>query len=475
MGKDIHEDFLKLVGFEGDEIPKFLPEWRLAAEKLGLTEEDVRFATEEWIPQNFLINLRGVRKAIGAKIREVVDLTKTNEYKKKGVKIVYGIIPAILTPYYALKEIGKDQVFVDFPDIILVSALQGFFHKISPYLEIAETEGGITYGCRHCGLNKTRMAARMKGVIASPDIIWSWGFNCDEGPKIDEYINLYCDPNWNHEVTRIPHDTHFGEADDENIERVEFLAHQLKYSLEQIEKATGIKITPESLSKAVKVWEKFAFKVGMLHSLAWSADPPVLDGVTPNLIAEPLSYPWNTGLGYMEEALDILTKEVREMIQKGEGILPKGSPKIGSYFISYVNPWMDTLLRENGVASSVSLCLTVSKKQLQPSPYEDPYMAMARQWLLMPFGMNMGNEVERTVEMVEAYKPDAMIMGFFDFDRWLGAHQKMMAKLVEERTKVPHFYLESDFWEDRDYSPEALRTRIESICQVVKMRKMAGK
>jgi hypothetical protein len=32
--------------------------------------------------------------------------------------------------------------------------------------------------------------------------------------------------------------------------------------------------------------------------------------------------------------------------------------------------------------------------------------------------------------------------------------------------------MEADFWEDRDYSPEALRTRIESICQIVKMKKM---
>jgi hypothetical protein len=38
---------------------------------------------------------------------------------------------------------------------------------------------------------------------------------------------------------------------------------------------------------------------------------------------------------------------------------------------------------------------------------------------------------------------------------------------------VPTFYIEADFFDDRDYSQEALRTRIESISQVVKMRKAA--
>lgn len=47
----------------------------------------------------------------------------------------------------------------------------------------------------------------------------------------------------------------------------------------------------------------------------------------------------------------------------------------------------------------------------------------------------------------------------------------MAAKIVEERTGVQHFYMESDFWDDRDYNEEALRTRIESISQILKMKK----
>lgn len=46
----------------------------------------------------------------------------------------------------------------------------------------------MSYGCRHCALNKARFTARKLGIIPSPDISWIWGFVCDEGPKTDEFI-----------------------------------------------------------------------------------------------------------------------------------------------------------------------------------------------------------------------------------------------------------------------------------------------
>ena len=130
MAKDVYESFLRLAGFEEDEIPQYLPEWRKASEKLGLTEEDVRFATEEWIPTNFDIRLEGIRKLIGSEIKEVTDLTKANEYKKRGVKIVYGILPAIMHYYYALKMTAPEKVYVSFPDVFMTRVLNSFFHRL---------------------------------------------------------------------------------------------------------------------------------------------------------------------------------------------------------------------------------------------------------------------------------------------------------------------------------------------------------
>lgn len=98
-------------------------------------------------------------------------------------------------------------------------------------------------------------------------------------------------------------------------------------------------------------------------------------------------------------------------------------------------------------------------------------MIMAETWLRRGSIQNMGSDIDGMVERCETYHPDGVVMGFFDFDRWLGAHQKTASKRVEERTGVPHFYMECDFYDDRDYTEETMSTRIESICQVLKMRK----
>ena len=219
MAKNIYEDFLRLTGFEEDEMSKYLPEWRKASEKLRLTEDDVRFATEKWIPTYFQVELEGVRKSLGAIIREAIDLTKANEYKEKGMKIVYGILPAILHYYYALKLTAPEKVYVAFPDIFLTMVLNALFHKLDSYLEEAE-EGGIPYGCRHCALNKARYAARRLRIIPAPDVNWIWGFICDEGPKTDEFIKVYHDPEWKTYITRLPHDQPLYTVEDEVVEAV---------------------------------------------------------------------------------------------------------------------------------------------------------------------------------------------------------------------------------------------------------------
>jgi hypothetical protein len=472
MAANIHEEFLRLVAFSDDEIKEVMPGWRNAAEKLELSTGDVEFATQQWIPANWDLTSWGTRKMMGAYIREIIDLCYATEYKKNGTKIIYGILPAESLSYYAIKFAGGDKAYVSFPDIIMVYVLNGFFHKIEPLLVDAETKGGVVYGCRHCALNKTRIAACRRNIIPSPDITWTWGFNCDEGPKTDEYINCYITPDWNYEITRVPHDTHFGELDYNNVERVEYLAEQIKLSMVNVEKATGIVVTPEAMGQAVQAWGRLAMKLGNFQNLMCNPDPVTHQGSLLHLVQNPIGVPFNTGFKYIEEAVDILAKEAIQRARQGVGVTAKGAPKLGSYFVPAAVPWVNQIFQENGVAMTFSLVTSISKLMMQPPSYQDPWMAAAESWLRMSLGMNLGCEVEDAIGKVEGFKPDAMLMGFFDFDRWLGAHQKMLSKLVEERTGIPHFYLESDFWEDRDYSPEALRTRIESISQVLKMKKL---
>ena len=470
MNRDVCVEYLKYLAFTDEQIEEFMPKFEYAIPVLGLTEQDLRFSMDEWLPQNFDMQYEGVKKLMGATLRETVDIAYTTEYNKQGVKIVYGILPAIQTNYTAIKEAGGDGVFVSFADHWLLCGLQYLFHKVDPCLEKAEEEG-MTYGCRHCALNKTRIGGYRKGMMAAPDVIWAWGFNCDEGPKTDEYINmLYGEGEWPHVISRLPHDTHWGEKDDEMVDRIEFLAKELKDGQREIEEIIGIEVKPEHMQRAVANCQRRAFKAGSLVQLVCKSNPQVLGANALTMFCNIFALPMNAGLEYFEDAVDTMLREGRKAMKEGVGVIEKDAPKLGCYFVPYAVPWIDRIFRDNGVAMTFSTVLTPNKKMMQAPSFEEPFMATAEQWLRMPIGQNMRYEIDSMIDKAKSNNVDGMVMGFFDFDRWLGAHQKMCAKIIEKETGIPHFYMESDFWEDRDYSPQALKTRIESICQVIKMR-----
>jgi len=466
MKKDIYGEFLTLTGFEEDEIQGFLPDFRTACDRFDITEDDVRFGVEEWIPSQFDIALKGVRKSLGCLVKEAVDLSKAPEYKKKGIKIVYGILPAISVYYYALKLTAPDKVYVAFPDLFIVCFLQMFFHKLNPTLEEAE-RSGMSYGCRHCALNKVRYAARKLGIIPSPDVSWIWGFVCDEGPKADEFINEYYDPEWKTYVTRLPHDQPLGTIEDEIDERVEYLAQQMRDGFEFVQKEIGIKVPDEKIVEAFDLRMSFVNRMAKLRSLV-DVDPQPYGGNEMFILGMPRDMPYNTGLEPMSKAMDIAIEEIKQRVAKGEGILPKGAPVLMYEIIPYPQPWIVNLFAENGVGVMPG---GPTKKQLQPPRFNDPYMAAAEAWLKSSVTVNAGYKADQISERLMKYSFDGMLFGFFDFDRWLGSDNKLLAKLIEEKTKLPVFYIEGDFWEDRDYSLEALKTRIESICEIIKMRK----
>ncbi len=468
---ELNRKLLEFAEIKGEELEEILPRWMAATEKMKLTDDEVEYALNTYIPLNWDVQYKGVRMMVGCFFREIVDLViGAPEIKAQGKPVVYGIIPCVPLSYYVMKAACPDS-FISFPDFMLVNTINSFFHNAAPFLNYAE-EMGFTYGCRHCPLNKMRVSAFAQGVIEAPDVIWSWGMNCDEGPKTDEFIQNLCGEEWVSVVSRIAHDTSFGNVDYEDEERIKYLSGVFKDALDQITAITGIEITAEALAEAQKFISKYAFKYGQLVSMACKADPPVVGGNVLTQFAMPMVVAFNRKFDHFEPAIDTLIAELREEIKAGRGVLPKGAPKIGSYFTPFCIPWVDRLFRENGVITTFSETMTMTAAQMSPHKYAtDLYSAFAEEWLRFPMGQNMGSEAQTMIEKVRANKPDGMLMGFFDFDRWLGAHQKMCADLVEKETGVPHFYMESDFWDDRDYSEEALRTRIESISQLLYVKK----
>lgn len=276
---------------------------------------------------------------------------------------------------YAL-QYADPEVYISFPDILLTMALNGIFHKAGPWF--AKAENAITPGCRHCPLNKMRLAAYTSGIIAPPDVIWSWGFNCDEGPKTDELIQNLCGDEWRYVISRAPHDSLFGVPDDEVMRRLDLVAKEYRTGFNTICDIINVHVKPEDFKNANDDLNRITLKVSMLTQMICKADPPVLSGNIMTVISSFQLFPYNRGLKKMEEAVDTLIVELRKAIKEGDGILPKGAPKVATYFDSPAVPWFDKLFLRNGVCTTYSLITTPTKKQLNREFIsDDPFIIMA--------------------------------------------------------------------------------------------------
>lgn len=468
MKEDIYKQFLKTMEFSEEEMPKALQEWKAAADHVGLTEKDIDFALNDWIPKYWDISLQGVRMCLGIYIRELIEITKVASYKKGNKKIVYGISPSQAICFNAIKLAGRDDVFVSYPDFLLATVLGAFFDKLLLY---CEDDTYFSDRCRHCALNRARINMSLVDIIESPDVIWSWGFYCDEGRKTDELIECLTERTWKFIPGSLPHDAMFGEKEDKDVERVKYLANQLKTGHEEISKIIGIEVKNKHLFDALVQHSKFSKKLNELNKLVTNSNPQPIGGNEMALFGTIAHIAMNIGYKHYEQALDCILEEVKEKIHKKQGILPPNSPKLGCHFTPLNVPWVDRMFLKNGVSLTFSSHISFTKKDFMPFDYGDAYMIAAQIWLRNANSVNLGAHAEMMADMLDEYDIDGMLYGFFSFDRWLGTHQFSL-KMIEEKSGVQHFYLEGDYWNDRNYKLEDREGRIESIAYFLRTRKM---
>lgn len=97
---------------------------------------------------------------------------------------------------------------------------------------------------------------------------------------------------------------------------------------------------------------------------------------------------------------------------------------------------------------------------------------LAKQWLITPGAVNIGDEANIMTQILEERPVDGVLSGFFSFECWLGSLHKAVNQIVEENTGIIHYYLEGNFWNDVQYTREERLSRIQNISYHTRIRKM---
>ena len=457
-----YDDLLELCGFEIEDINKERPRAEKAFEILELGPADMATA-QSWVGENHDVELMGVRKALGAWLKELIDLVLA---KDEGKKILYATFPSIQGPGMAMAA-ASEQLYCVTPDVVLCYTLGQIFNKLNPMIEAGE-QNGLPPGHGLCSLQQVRTGGLAKGIIPVPDLAVNPSYYCDLGSKAAElqserfgrpdiYIDGCLDSAW-------------GEYPDCLPEKVEYLGAQINKFFDSVKEIMGIKVTQDAWRKAMSVSLDYYRGLGEITGLL-QADPLPVSATDVQLLT--LLALACTGRGVTEgrKAQIILSKEIKERIDKGIGVVEKGSPKVFLFFAHLADPSITRMIENTGLAIPATLISVPPPK----AKFETKYTTLGeiiaeREMRLGAFHSGFGF-TKRWAEIIEACNVDGAIYNYQFSCRPIASMAHYLKKWSDENTNIPTLSIEADVCDSRTHNASALRTRVETFAQMLRERK----
>jgi hypothetical protein len=459
-----YDELFKLCGFNYEEIEKERPRIEASFEKLGIGPRDMETA-DGWVRKNHDVSLKGVRKLLGAWLKELIDLVLARE---EGKKIVYYGFPAILGPGLMLSASSED-IFVSAPDMVLDHTMGQIFNKLAPILEAGEANG-LPPGHALCSLWQAKVGGIIKGMIPVPDLALASSYYCDMGSKADDLVTaLYGVP-----IAYIDGimDSRWGEYPEYLPERVHYLGTQINQALEKAEEVLEIKIAPDAWEKSRKISQPFRDNLTRLVEVM-KADPVPVSIVELELL-EALSGS-STGRGLREgiKAMDILIHELQKRVEAGTGVTEKGAPRVMIRLGHTSDPRVTRIIEEAGLAIPLTFILGSwgGVKVKQRGKYETPGEIIADYEMAGGYYYGTEAQIQFYEKAAEFMKLDGFIAQYLYNCRPVATISHIQKKYLEEKAGLPVLSLEIDNFDSRAYSADSLRTKVETFAEMLRARK----
>jgi hypothetical protein len=459
-----YDGLFKLCGFEDEEIKKERHRIDASFERLGIGPEDMDTA-DSWVRQNHDVSLEGVRKLLGAWLKELIDLVLA---KDEGKKIVYFGFPAIIGPGLMLSA-SSEKVFVSAPDMVLDHTMGQIFNKLTPILEAGEANG-LPPGHALCSLWQAKIGAIAKGMIPVPDLALASSYYCDMGSKADDLVNaLYGVP-----IAYIDGvmDSKWGEYPKYLPERVHYLGAQINQALKKAEKILNIKIATDAWERSQK--GSGPFRANLVKLVELMRADPVPISICELELLEALSGS-STGRGIREgiKAMQILLIELEKRVKAGIGVTEKGAPRVMVRLGHTSDPRVTHLIEDVGLAVPLTFILgSWGGVKVKPKGnYNTPGEIIADYEMTGGYYYGTEAQIKFYEKAVELMKLDGFIAQYLYNCRPVATISHAQKKYLEEKTGLPVLALEIDNFDSRAYSAASLRTKVETFAEMLKAKK----
>ncbi len=465
-----YEELFSLCGYEAEEIKEERSPIERALHILELGPDDMDRALK-FVNRYHEVSLLGVRKLLGAWLKELVDLVLA---KEEGKKIVYFEFPAIFGPTWLLKY-SSDEVYAASPDVVFCATMGQIFDKQASIHETGETFLPPGHGI--CTLWTHKIGALKKKYIPVPDVVMASSYMCDVGSKGSDMLSELYGVKVAH-IDSCP-DYEWGEYPAFTREKINFFGGEINKAFELIENTVNIKVRQDGLDKSMGTINEFLNLFSQLGSLN-AHDPQPISTCALNLCQPFIVASTGRCVTHGIEAMKILIEETRQRVEKGIGVVQKGAPRVILFIYSHSDPRIAKMMEEY---MAIPASFVAFYPIIQPPGITlnlDEYKTVGEKIAAMEMlnGMfHSGYGIVKKFELIISHLRDQVDGAIYSIlyhcrPAALGSHT--MKKFIEEKQGIPVLQLELDLWDHRYYNAESMRVRIETFAEMLKQKKDAS-
>ena len=436
-------DFLEYFDIAEDE--KAAEKFRACCDYWGITDADLHTAIQR-AERYHRIALLSMRRVLGIYLREWMAPFDTGIVHR-----IYYNVPGTVTFMYFLKELAEQElpapVYVGSPDFISMVVLYGLFGR---------KERIETGSCRHCAVNLMRAALVEDPCYPAADVQVSFGFTCDEAPKLDQMTEPA-----RKDMLKVP------VLNPVRSERaVGYIKKRMQEVLAGTQERFGLSSLRQSerdkLYRACKS-QRFLLAV-KVHQIIDHVRKCGKFRITNNdivFLESLLITSFQCGTEHLIEVLTDLFEEIKSDTSKEAATVRH---KMCVYYTPICNPEYGEIMEENGIAL---LDHTAFSNSALVTGSSDPCEDAALEAMGMLITGSAQEEGEKIAELIRRKKLDGFVSGMFAFDRWMGMQQHQLRAIIEERTGKTVFLYDTDFWNQESFSRDRMETAVETLSYIL--------
>jgi hypothetical protein len=462
-----YDNLFTICGYTEEEIEKQRPRIETFLERMQVNNEAAIAHAEKTVTGSYDVDMVSVQKFLWVLMNSCVDAVLARDEHERVINCNWPFPVQMTLAMMDAANAAGDKAWVGMPVQIFWMVGGTIFDILTPILERGELIGQPA-GKAHCAQYQIYTGAIDMGILPKPDLALGSGWFCDQAAETEEMMHEI----YGFEIFYLDgvNDWDWGSWPNLDERAVKYSANTIRLALERVKEVGGFETNEEQLKEGFKYVAKWLYAMQNITRMISAADPQPISQANVNL---PYLL-WAIATEYRTEAVEAIATMVREVkrkIDSGEGVVPKGAPRVYLALRPNVDVMPIRMIEELGLCLPTVFVDWLCPQELTKSKYTDMLEKIAEGLYRRPQLCSASASLEYWNTLVKDFNMDAAIISYaYNCRPW--AIPPIMAKRdIQQELGVPAIVLETDGYDTRNYSAQQLRTRLESFAEVVKMNK----